>query len=269
MGLGRTVCPNSKTPRGEGRQGDKSPMPATENKARCQKGGKAGVPIRGLPASRLLSQSSAARLLSPTLESQRPRSPGCGPAGEELTPEVPTGLTVPAAAAAAASGRDEEAGAAWAPGALQSGGAQRGERAAAARLGPGRPPGGAPRRGGRGRLVWGISTGDGRARRSPAHLGESRASGSERGAERLSGAAEPPRSPEPLRDAPGSHLGPGEGTARRAAGRGEGAAATQLDRRGRGRSQRRAEGEGREPPGTRAWDSAPEGAAPGRGGLGP
>lgn len=198
MGLSRTVCPNSKTPRGGGRQGDKSPMPATEEKARCQKGGKAGVPMRGLPASRLLSQSSSARLLSPTLESQRPRSPGCGPAGEELTPEVPTGLTVPAAAAAAASGRDEEAGAAWAPGALQSGGAQRGERAAAARLGPGRPPGGAPRRGGRGRLVWGISTGDGRARRSPAHLGESPASGSERGAERLSGAAEPPRSRSPF-----------------------------------------------------------------------
>lgn len=170
-------------------------MPATEYEARCQKGRKAGVPIGGLPVSRLLSQGSSARLLSPTLESRRPRSPGCGPAGEELTPEVPTGLTVPAAAA---SGRDEEAGAAWAPGALQSGGAQRGERAAAARLGPGRPPGGAPRRGGRGRLVWGISTGDGRARRSPAHLGESRASGNERGVERLSGASEPPRSRSPF-----------------------------------------------------------------------
>lgn len=168
-----------------------------KKKARCQKGGKAGVPIRGLPASCLLSQSSSALLLSPTLESGRPRSPGCWPAGEELTPEVPTGLTVPAAAAAA-SGRDEEAGGAWAPGALQSGGAQRGERAAAVRRGPGRPPGGAPRRGGRGRLVWGISTGDGRARRSPAHLGESRASRSERGAERLSGAAEPPRSRSPF-----------------------------------------------------------------------
>lgn len=175
-----------------------SRVPATEKKARCQKGGKAGVPIRGLPGFRLLAQSSSALLLSPTLGSGRPRSPGCWPAGEELTPEVPTGLTVPAAAAAAASGRDEEAGGAWAPGALQSGGAQRRERAATDRRGPGRPPGGAPRRGGRGRLVWGISTGDGRARRSPTHLGESRASGSERGDERLSGAAEPPRSRSPF-----------------------------------------------------------------------
>lgn len=174
-----------------------SRVPATEKKARCQKGGKAGVPIRGLPASCLLTQSSSALLLSPTLEIGRPRSPGCWPAGEELNPEVPTGLTVPAAAAAA-SGRDEEAGGAWAPGALQSGGAQSGERAAAARRGPGRPPGGAPRRGGRGRLVWGISTGDGRARRSPAHLGESRASGNKPGAERLSGAAESPLSRSPF-----------------------------------------------------------------------
>lgn len=186
--------------------------------------------------------SSSAHLLSPTLESRRPRSPCCGPAGEELTPEVPTGLTVPAAAAAAASGRDEEAGAAWAPGALQSGGAQRGERAAAARLGPGRPPGGAPRRGGRGRLVWGISTGDGRARRSPSTSGREPSLWKRVGRRAPVWRGAATAQPEPLRDAPGSHLAPGDGTARRAAGRGEGAAATQLDRRGRGRSQRRAEG---------------------------
>lgn len=136
-------------------------------------------------------------------------------------------------------------------------GAARGA-AAGARRGQGRPPGGAPRRGGRGRLVWGISTRDERARGSPAHLGESGAAGTEGGAERRSAERQSRRAAGAHRGARGAHLGPREGVAPRAAGPGEGAAAALLDRRGRGRSWAAGRGEGRESPGTGAWDGAPE-----------
>lgn len=51
-----------------------------------------------------------------------------------------------------------------------------------------------------------------------------------------------------------------KGPRREQLGRERGAAATQLDRRGRGRSRAPGRGEGREPLGTGAWDGAPEGA---------
>lgn len=163
--------------------------------ATCQRGREGRVPTSGPPFFPSLAKSYSTPASCPLCLG----SPGCGPAGEELTLEVPVGLTVPAtAAAAAACGRDEKAGADWTPGALQSGGCCAGSRGRA-RRGQGRPPGGAPRRGGRGRLAWGISSSDGRARWSPAHLGESGAAVTEGSAERRSGAAEPPRNWDPSR----------------------------------------------------------------------
>lgn len=127
-------------------------MPSTQELAPCQRWRGAWGPYPRATTLVLPIQE----LLRPRVVPLCPESPGCGPAGEELTPEVPAGLTVPAtaatAAAAAASGREEEAGAARAPGALQSGGCCAGSGGPAQR-GQGRPPGGAPRWGGRGSLV--------------------------------------------------------------------------------------------------------------------
>lgn len=126
-------------------------MPSTQELAPCQRWRGAWGPYPRATTLVLPIQE----LLRPRVVPLCPESPGCGPAGEELTPEVPAGLTVPATAAtaaAAASGREEEAGAARAPGALQSGGCCAGSGGPAQR-GQGRPPGGAPRWGGRGSLV--------------------------------------------------------------------------------------------------------------------
>lgn len=210
----------------------------------------------GPPPSPLLAESPSAPASCPL----RPRSPGCGPAGEELTPEVPAGLTVPAAAAAAAAGgRDEEAGDAWAPGALQSGGVLRGERAAGRGAARGVRQG--ARRDGAGGAVWSgeLAPGTG-ARAGPQHIW-ARAAPLDRGGRRAriwKGRGTARLGPF---EALGAHIWDLErGPCRAQLGRGRGAVAAQLDRRGRGRSRAAGRGEGREPPGTGAWDGAPEGA---------
>lgn len=229
-------------------------MLAAEEQAPCQGDAKGRVPIPGPPSSRRLADTSPAPASCPL----RPRSPGCRPAGEELTPEVPAGLTVPAAAAAA-GGRDEEAGAAWAPGALQSGGVLRGERAAGLGAAGGVRQG--ARRDGAGGDVWSgeLAPGTG-ARAGPQHIW-ARAAPLDRGGRRAqiwSGRGSARLGPF---EALGAHIWDLERGPRRAQlGPGRGAAAAQLARRGRGRSRATGGGEGREQRGTGAWDGAPEAA---------